>query len=280
MPSYRKQFTPEQLKNIFTPLITERYFRVFRRCPDLTTPSRFTEKLQWIKLNSDPFDLSRIADKASLGQYLAARLGKDIGFPVKDIVEPAEVGTLVPSPGTILKCSHGSSMNVVPSDPPDPARILRTLTRYLSTDYSMQYFEPWYHYITPVVLVEPLLDDLQEIKVWCFNGEVCFYELFKLLGRGEMSISYYDMDWKYMDWLVRKRFACNVVHDAPRPSRLDEIRDIAACLCKGFPFIRVDFAMSGNNLYCSELTFTPTAGFQTYIGDGDLRLGALLQLPS
>ena len=53
---------------------------------------------------------------------------------------------------------------------------------------------------------------------------------------------------------------------------------LATKLSKDFKFVRVDLYPRNEGIFLGELTFTPGGGRQTYLGDGDLKIGQMLDL--
>jgi hypothetical protein len=58
------------------------------------------------------------------------------------------------------------------------------------------------------------------------------------------------------------------------------MRQLAARLSEGIPFVRVDFFYVGGKVYFGEFTFFDWAGLQPFDSyEQDLQLGELIQLP-
>lgn len=70
----------------------------------------------------------------------------------------------------------------------------------------------------------------------------------------------------------------NMRHKLPQPALYSKMLALATILAEGFDYCRVDFLMSENKIYFSELTFTPNAG-RTLIEptSWDYKLGSLWQ---
>lgn len=64
-----------------------------------------------------------------------------------------------------------------------------------------------------------------------------------------------------------------------KPKQWDQMIQIAKCLSDDFPFVRVDLYEVNNDIYFSELTFTPANGMDSEIPkDWDLKMGQLFDL--
>lgn len=62
------------------------YYRTGRRL-NLRKPERFSEKLQWLKLNHRLLEMTQMADKILAKQYVAERLGEAHVIKLLKIVE-------------------------------------------------------------------------------------------------------------------------------------------------------------------------------------------------
>jgi hypothetical protein len=169
-------------------------------------------------------------------------------------------------------------MNIRIEDNTDTSSVLERLKQFADYDYSTKCYEPWYHFIKPRVVEEAFINDKEEIKAWCFNGQVLFFQAYKILKNGDLKLSYYDLDWSFMDWLRPAR-ACKL-YDAniPKPKFLEEIKTVSSIMSKDFAYARIDFIYTEQNLFVGEVTFAPFAGFIRYKGDADRKLGDLLSL--
>lgn len=69
------------------------------------------------------------------------------------------------------------------------------------------------------------------------------------------SISFLTLDWKFADF-QRADFK-PLEKLPPKPNKLEEMIRISRVLSEGIPFVRVDLYCIKDNIYFSELTFTP-----------------------
>ena len=66
----------------------------------------------------------------------------------------------------------------------------------------------------------------------------------------------------------------------PKPLCFDEMLKKCRILSKGSSFLRVDLYQINENIYFSELTFSPCSGFMPFKEEKyDYEIGKLLQLP-
>lgn len=63
------------------------------------------------------------------------------------------------------------------------------------------------------------------------------------------------------------------------PDFFNEMLGVAKDLCKGFPFVRVDFFLANDRYYFAELTFTPSACMMPFNPDKyDMEWGKMIEL--
>lgn len=88
--------------------------------------------------------------------------------------------------------------------------------------------------------------------------------------------NFYDMDFRPVD----------IDHGFPRhkpeferPECFGEMKQLAATLSEGIPFVRVDFFQVEKKVYFGEFTFYDWGAHRPFRGDWDERLGELITLP-
>ena len=91
-------------------------------------------------------------------------------------------------------------------------------------------------------------------------------------------MNYYDCDWNKLTWLNRKTYPANYNITDKKPEQLEKMIEIAEKLSKDFKFVRVDLYDIDNNIYLSEMTFTPASGTQKIDYSIDKKIGDMLKL--
>src|SRR5690606_7832438 len=107
----------------FRYLVSDKHFvnRQFKQClgrrPNLRNPKTFNEKLQWLKLNWFDQRAVTCADKVSLREFVAERVGPQYLMPVIGVYSRLEQIPFDTLPDAFaLKASHGSGMNIICHD--------------------------------------------------------------------------------------------------------------------------------------------------------------------
>jgi hypothetical protein len=273
LPRHRR--TP--IRDIFR--VLKRYRRAHGRYPSLFRPRRFSEKIQWRKL-FDPSPLySVFCDKLACRDFIEARLGPGHLPPLLwSGDDPAALPLeRLPVP-FVVKCAHGSGMNVFVDDPTraDFADIRGRVRAWQAHNYGRAAQEPGYAPVRPRLLIEPWLteDDGSlpvEYKFFLFDGRVALI-MVRLNADPET----------HSNWFMRADGEpVDVRFDAPRhpgrfkpPRNLDAMLAIAERLGAGFDHIRVDLLVARDRIYVGELTVYSFGGMSpSEPASFDLELG-------
>lgn len=254
---------------------------------DLEDPVTFSEKIQWIKLYDRRPEQTVMVDKYLAREYISSRIGDEYLVPLLGVWEdPEEIDFDLLPEKFVLKCNHNSGLGMcICSDRSslDKRKVIDGLKKGLAEDYYLSGREWPYKNVPRRVLGEVFLEDtvmgeLVDYKLFCFDGDV--YCTFVSTGRATkqgINVSFFDREWKMLPF--RKRYPV-LKDDFPCPRNHDKMREIAALLSKGFPFLRVDFYEINGRLYIGELTFSPGSGFEKfYPEEWDTLLGNMIKLP-
>ena len=241
---------------------------------NLKNPTRYTEKLQYLRLYVYPKDdlVSRCAGRVTVRDYLKEKGYEDILIPclgVYDNFDDIDFSSLPES--FVMKCSHASGWNMIVKDKAnlDLKEARKKFKKWLKKDYGKWTVERHYSKIKPQIIIEEFIGQKDELpteyKLHVFNGES--KNLYIVTGRG-VDIRYTQV---YVDWTPFDGSQFNGWKKADvcpeRPQNFDEIIKIANDICQPFPFVRADFYDINGKIYFSEMTFTPAKG--TLILDDD-----------
>lgn len=254
---------------------------------DLVHPVTFNEKLQWLKLHDRRPLYTAMVDKVAVKDYAAQIIGKEHIIPTLGVWEhPDEIDFDALPAAFVLKCNHNSGRGMVICR--DKTRLNREQMRQglaegLREDYYLTHREWPYKEVPRRILAEPLLpcgeQGLTDYKLYCFGGVprcilVC-QDRFSVKG---VSEDFFTPDWERLP--VRRPQCRCAAWPIARPERLEEMLQLAAALSADIPFVRVDLYAVGQQVYFSELTFYPAAGFERYEPEEwDAIFGSWLELP-
>lgn len=243
-------------------------------------PQTFTEKIWWMKIYDSTFLKTFCADKIKLHEYSNTILNKDICIPIIKIYEKPEQieWNLLPNK-FVIKCNHGSGYNIIIEDKTkiNKSEVNKKLNKWLSEDYAFKYdCELHYHNIERKILIEEYKENLDDIKIFCFNGKPKFCQVDKHFQEHRMN--FYDCNWNYLPKISNFAYPSNPQKLDKKPEQLNEMLELAKKFSKDFKFVRVDLYPRKDGIYLGELTFTPGGGCQRYIDDGDKIIGEMLDL--
>ena len=255
------------------------------REPDLDNPSRFSEKMQWLKLHHrDPLQ-TRLADKYAVRKWLSDR---GYGHLLNDLLavvdDAADVDFDVLPDRFVLKAAHASGWNLICRD---KSRLNRASVRRLVSEWLRQGIfwngREWpYRDMPRRVVIEAYLEDssggLRDYKFYCFGGEPAFVQANAGRGTSEHAQNFYSLDWSLLPFGKDIAPRPEIVIAAPRSLR--QMIDIARDLAKGFPYVRVDLYDVDGRIVFGEMTFFPASGMPDFVpDDADFACGEMLLLP-
>lgn len=260
---------------------------VFGRQLNLDNPVTFNEKLQWLKLYDRNPLYTTLVDKAAMKDWAAARIGKDRLIPTLGIWEHFDDINFDNLPKRfVLKCTHDSGSVVICTDRDsfDIKAARKKLTRALRRDYSRLGREWPYKNVPRRIICEPFIGnlgngDLPDYKFFCFNGEPKI--MFVATGRQSMPEPYFDyFDMEFRRLGIRNEHPNSPVSNFDKPIEFELMKEFAATLSKGIPFVRVDFYDSCGKARLGELTFSHWSGLSSFDPEvWDERLGSWIILP-
>lgn len=254
--------------------ISYQYKYITRHKLDWKGLSRYTEKLQYLRLYVYPKDklVSKCAGRIGVREHV-----KEMGYEelliktygVYDKFEDIDFDKLPNS--FAMKCSHGCAMNYICYDKSkiNYEKLKKKFNKWLKTNYGKKTVELHYAPIKPQIIIEELMLENgtlpTEYKIHIFNGVA--KNLYVVTSRGvDIRYNNYYIDWTPFDG---SQFNGWKKTDYPlkKPSNFDEMVVIAERLANKFPFVRVDLYNINGKIYFSEMTFTPAKG--TLILDDD-----------
>ena len=263
-----------------------RYYakRVKRKDFDIDNPMLFSEKLQWYKLHHHDPLMQLVANKYDVRGYLQ---GIGYGHLLNDLIgvyrSVDEIDFDKLPQQFVLKGTHGSGFNIIVRDKSKlNVRHARMMMRSWLRQHIAWSGREWVYKDMPRhIIAEKYLEDetgeLRDYKFYCFNGKPAFMQL--EVGRGTIhnTRNFYDMDWKLMPF--GKELPHNPNLEVPCPVAFEEMKRIAADLCKPFQYVRVDLYQVGGKVYFGELTFFPAGGAPDFVpAEYDAIVGKMWEL--
>lgn len=247
------------------------YYNILGRKPNLISPKRYTEKVQWFKLKCRNLRYVNYIDKLKVREIIKEKIGEGYLIPILGYWKKFEDIDFEKLPDRfVLKCNHDSHSVIICMDKAtfdvETARLF--LTKSLNRNFYSNSREWLYSKISPVIIAEAYIEDskheLKDYKFWCFNGKVEFVNVFADRSK-KLKIATMTRDWE------KAKFINNdyppIDGDLEKPENYDKMIEIAEELSREFSHVRMDFYNVDGKIYFGEYTFTPASGFQKFVPD-------------
>lgn len=254
---------------------------------DLDNPQTFNEKLQWLKLYDRKPEYTTMVDKYAVKKYVADIIGEEYIIPTLGVWNHFDEIDFDKLPNQfVLKCTHDSGGIVICKDKNklDLKSAKKKIEKCLKRNYYWSSREWPYKNVKRRIIAEKYMttsemDDLPDYKIHCFNGEPKFIlycsERFSKTGTKE---DFLDTNWSNLPF-KRPGLKCSD-KILEKPSRLNEMLELAKILSTNIPFLRCDFYEIKGKVYFGELTFFPASGLEAFEPEEwDYKLGDWLKLP-
>lgn len=221
------------------------------RTLDKVNPKRFTEKIQVYKMTYRNPQMLRCTDKYEVRKVVEEIGLSEILIPLIGVFDkPSDINFDNLPNEFVAKTTDGGGGNQV--------LICRDKTKLKSNEFFKQ-LEEWmripsarmqeaewaYENGYPRrIIIERLiksggLKDLPDYKFFCFNGVPKYCQLIDNRSTKE-TIDFYDMEWKHQDFVGLNPLCKNSGKIVPKPKKFEILKEYAAKLSKGYPFVRVD----------------------------------------
>jgi hypothetical protein len=250
---------------------------------NLRNPRRFTEKIQWLKLNWRDDIVTRCSDKYQVRKFVEEKIGSEILKELYGVYEKPEDIDLTKLPDAFaLKVNHGCKQNLFCKKKSnlDWNHTVRQLKKYLKENLYPTTREWVYKNIVPRIICEEYLtkndETLYEYGFYCYDGVPRLVEINEYQAERH-RVNMFDLD---LNLLENKYGSPPLPQPVIKPPQFDRMLEYSTILSKGFPFVRVDLLCVNNRIYFGEMTFFPLAGLLKISPESfDYFLGSYIKLP-
>ena len=263
--------------------IKKRYFEKFGSVLNLENPVKFSEKIQWLKLNKRDNTFTKLVDKYEAKKFVNQKVGDRYVIPTFKLYDSADEINLEDLPAKFaLKATHGSGWNQIhlSHDNITTEQLRSYFRKWLSKSYYL-YSKEWpYKNVKPRVLCEELIFNKdnslpEDYKFFVFNGKVKLIQVDHDRFSNHTR-SFYDREWKKKPFSIGYRI-CD--YEIAQPKKFKEMILVAEKLAEDFTFLRVDLYNINGIIKVGELTFFPGNGLEQFTDpEWDLELGTMLKL--
>lgn len=267
--------------------VKEKYRAHFGVYPDLSNPVKFTEKIQWIKLNMRDPKMTVYCDKYLVKEHIKEVLGEEYVIPLLGVYDsPNQIDFDTLPERFVLKCNHNSGRGMyICKDKSNlnVKKVRRDLRAALKEDYYFVGREWSYRDVPRKIVCEKYMEDsggnLTDYKFYCNQGKAT--HLLVCLNR--LSDNHRNIHMNMKGEILPFNPDCVKAIEAGEkiklPSNFDEMKAIAEKLSSEFPHVRIDLYNVDGKIYFGEYTFYSDSGFFTRINGGDEYIGKDVILP-
>lgn len=245
------------------------YREMFNKDITNVADTDFNKMLYLLAFTSNIREWSILADKLEVRNFIKSKGLSNILpilYNIWDNVDSIDTKTLPFQ--YVLKCNHDNNSVIVVNDnySIDKSLITKFYKKKLRNSFGIETAEPHYKHIPHRIFAEELLQNDK-----CYSDSLVSYKFFSFYGKAKYCQVIYDSThhknqksiiYKTCDWEKKKGFILknegNI--DIPRPSTLEEMKQVVHSLTAHLPFCRVDLYEYNNKVYFSEMTFMPGAG--------------------
>lgn len=269
-------------------LIKRDFRKILGREVDLENPTKFNDKLQWLKLNWFDLEAIKCADKFEVRQFIEERIGQEYLNKLYGVYESVdEINIDILPSSFVLKGTHGSGFNIVCRDKSKMNwhQEFKKMRRWLKTNYYLQNREWVYKDIKPRIICEKFIEqengeELRDYRFFCFNGEPKFIAVdFSITNKKNTRRNLYDLKWNLMSQEISYPKELSITVN--KPEKLDEMIDLSKKLSSSFPHARVDFYYIKEKIIFGEITFFHQSGMGKIKPlEFEDEMGSWLQLPN
>lgn len=238
---------------------------------NLKKPEKFSEKIQWYKLNYKNPILPKCVDKYEVRHYIKGKGLENILnelYGVYNDLNEIDINKL-PNKFVIKTTSGGGNREVFlcKNKSEFDFSTVKNSLKDLATKKVANGGREWpYDKIAPRIIIEKYIENsvedesLVDYKFYCFNGKP---EYLLVINDRELDSnkkkSIYDMDFKLLAYKYADYDRIN--ENFVKPKNFEKMKEIASILSKDFPFVRVDLYNVNGNIIFGELTFYPASGY-------------------
>lgn len=253
--------------------VSKDYFMHFGRKLNWNHPTRYSEKINILKISEKSELLTPYVDKYLVREFVQKSIGDKYLVPLLgEYRNSAHIPFDTLPNEFVLKTNHSSGTNIICKDK-NGMNIKDTLNQlnywmkknyYNSTGRERQYKN-----IQRRILCEKYLDEgqsgLTDYKIYFFEGKPYFIR--RMAGRySDLSKSTHGINWELLPFTIYSEHEVDP-RSIKKPKNLAKMVELASILAQPFNAVRVDFYNLNGQLYFGELTFTPAAGIQHFLPD-------------
>ena len=268
--------------------LKKRFIRKLGYIPDFKHPKAFNEKVT-ARMIYDRNDLyEKLANKLAVRDLVIDKIGEKYLVPLIGVYKNYnEIDVNKLPTQFVLKCTHDSGSAILCRDKSkfNFEKAKDKLTKHMCMNMYVMKREWHYKNIPAFILAEEFVDLYKDLiykftittcRVHCFQGQPKYLEIDVTSDSGVEYSNIYDTAWQLQPFTVDLKGNTPIALDAP--PQLMEMNGLARIMSLSTGYSRIDFLLSQDEVFFSEITLTPNAGRMVIEPkEWDLKLGELWQ---
>ncbi|MEC5319394.1 ATP-grasp fold amidoligase family protein [Brenneria populi subsp. brevivirga] len=263
------------------------YRKKFGCFPNLSNPQTFNEKILKRK-RTECFDnklYTNLADKYKVRNYVSTLIGSRYLIPLIDVYSDASSlkNNIFKINKSVIKPNHGSGMVIFMEDYPTyekACQTLREVNKWMRIDFSKVACEYHYRHIKRKIIIEKMIGDINnpptDYKFHIFKKRDSIFFVLQIIERKYGKKPIFTTYINNFDAPCKGFYSISKENIEIARKALDE----SVSLMNILEYARMDWLVHNNELYFSEITLTPAAGYVTGLGkELDLLMGQQWDLP-
>ena len=257
--------------------ISRDYMKMFGRPLNWENPQTYNEKIHVSKLYMPSPLKTRLADKYAVREWVAEKIGSEYLIPLLGVYDSFDEIDFDALPNSfVIKCTHDSGSVTLVKDKSRINReeLRRKYAEHMKRNFAWMGFEMHYRDIKPRIIIEKYMgDSINDYKFLCFDEKpyYCWVDFDRFSNHKR---NMYDLEWNLQPF--NQYHYGNYDKPVSPPKCFDDMKRIAAELCKGFDHVRIDLYLVDGRIYFGEITFANGNGFEEITPDEwSYKLGAL-----
>ena len=252
---------------------------------NLENPTKFNEKLQWLKLLDHNPQYTKMVDKFEVKEYMKELIGEDFIIPTLGVWDSFDEIDFNMLPNQfVLKSTHDSGGVVICKDKAnlDIENARKVINKSLKRNYFYSGREWPYKNVKPRIIAEKYMVDesgyeLKDYKIFLFSGKAKYIQV-DFDRFTDHHRNFYSTDWEYVPFTTL--YPTNPDRKIERPQCLSQLLHISEKIAKSLDdpkFLRVDLYVINNSVYFGEVTFYHGSGYEKFYPEAwNEKLGSLI----
>lgn len=245
------------------------YKNITGRRLNIRNPKTLMEKMHWIKLYYRTEEMTILADKYKMKEYVKQKYGEKYIVPTIAVYNSVnEIDWEVLPDKFVIKCNHDAASSFFCRDKStfDKDKVVRMLDDFMHRNYYHYENKQWaYKNIPPLIVIEPYLQnddgsDIIDYKFYSYGGDLMYFMYSVGEAKHQVKNVKLDVNKKLIDGYFKKECQLSQ-NDIVLPDNIDEMIEIARQEGKRFPHLRLDMYSVNGNIYIGEFTFYSNGGF-------------------